>query len=82
VSWFQKNIKQHLINDVRISPFKSSCRKCTCMHPLDSNIRGYLHGCICNPAGRRGECGRYVPTDNLEYLEYLSMVKEEENNGR
>ena len=62
----------------RVLPFKSSCRKCTCMHPLDSKIRGFLKGCICNPAGRRGECGRYVPTDSLEYLEYLAVMEDEE----
>lgn len=72
------NKKTLSIEDLRIPPFKSYCRKCSCHHPLDSNVRGFLKGCICNPAGRRGECGRYVPTDSLEYLEYLSVLKEEE----
>jgi hypothetical protein len=77
MSWPKKISIDYIIKDVRIPPFKSSCRKCTCMHPLDSKIRGFLKGCICNPAGRRGECGRYVPTDTLEYLEYLSMMEDE-----
>lgn len=58
--------------------FKSFCRKCACHHPLDSAIKGILSGCICNPASRRGSCGVYVPTDNLEFLEYMLQVKEEE----
>ena len=62
----------------RVPPFKSFCRKCSCHHPLDTVVSGLLKGCICNPAGRRGECGRYVPTDNLEYLEYLAMIREQE----
>lgn len=62
----------------RVFPFyKSFCRKCSCHHPYDSEISGLLKGCICNPAGRRGACGVYVPTDSLEYLEYLSKLKED-----
>ena len=61
----------------RIGHFKSFCRKCSCNHPGDSEMTGFLKGCMCNPGGRRGECGLYVPTDNLEYLEYLSMIKEQ-----
>jgi hypothetical protein len=61
----------------RVAPFKSFCRKCSCHHPGDSEVRGMLKGCICNPAGRRGECGRYVPTDSLEFVEYMSILKEE-----
>jgi hypothetical protein len=37
-----------------------------------------MKGCICNPAGRRGTCGRYVPQDNLEFLEYAVKISEEE----
>ena len=81
MSWPKKNeLKDAIaaIVDVRqVTPFNSFCRKCSCHHPLDSNIRGFLKGCICNPTGRRGSCGRYVPTDNLEYLEYLAVLKEE-----
>jgi hypothetical protein len=77
MSWQHPPKIEVYVRDERIPPFKSSCRKCTCMHPLDSKIRGFLKGCICNPAGRRGECGRYVPTDTLEYLEYLAVMKEE-----
>jgi hypothetical protein len=66
------------IVDKRIPPFKSYCRKCACHHPKDSEVKGFLHGCICNLAGRRGECGVYVPTDSLEYLEYLAVMKDEE----
>jgi hypothetical protein len=66
------------ILDVRIvDSFKSFCRKCACHHPLDSEIHGFLKGCICNPAARRGVCGRYVPQDNLEFLEYLVRLEEE-----
>lgn len=61
----------------RVGHFKSFCRKCSCHHPGDSEVSGMLKGCMCNPAGRRGACGRYVPTDNLEYLEYLSIMVEE-----
>ena len=79
MSWPSKNSKPlEYIMDTRIPPFKSFCRKCSCHHPFDSKIGGMLKGCICNPAGRRGECGRYVPTDSLEFLEYLAVMKEEE----
>jgi hypothetical protein len=74
--WEQYKIPSSGISDIRIPPFESFCRKCSCHHPLDSKIGGMLKGCICNPAGRRGECGRYVPTDNLEFLEYLATFKE------
>lgn len=62
----------------RVGHFKSFCRKCSCHHPGDSVMSGMLKGCICNPAGRRGECGRYVPTDNLEYLEYAYDIAQED----
>ena len=66
------------IHDVRrVGNWKSFCRKCSCHHPLETAITGPLKGCICNPAGRRGECGRYVPTDNLEYLEYMYEITQE-----
>jgi len=58
--------------------FKSVCRKCLCHHPLDSKIRGLKVGCICTLVGNRGICGRYVPKDNLEFLEYMLQLKEEE----
>jgi hypothetical protein len=62
----------NVVHDIRsVGSFKSFCRKCSCHHPFDSEIHGFLKGCICNPAGRRGVCGRYVPTDNLEFLEYM-----------
>lgn len=78
--WQRKVKEDDFVTDVRrVPPFKSYCRKCNCHHPNDSIVTGMLHGCICNSAGRRGECGRYVPTDSLEYLEYLAIMKEEEN---
>jgi hypothetical protein len=80
MSWQHKSndVSQKIQDIRRVPPFKSFCRKCACHHPLDSEVRGFLKGCICNPAGRRGECGRYVPTDSLEFLEYLAVLKEEE----
>lgn len=64
--------------DVRTcDSYISFCRKCSCHHPLDSNVHGFMKGCICNPASRRGACGRYVPTDSLEFLEYMSILAEE-----
>lgn len=83
MSWARIRAKDPLdlrvtIQDVRtVDSFKSFCRKCACHHPLDSKIRGWNKGCICNPAGRRGACGRYVPLDNLEFLEYMLKVGEE-----
>jgi hypothetical protein len=79
MSWQHRfNKENDFITDIRrVPPFKSFCRKCSCHHPLDSFVSSMMKGCICNPAGRRGECGRYVPTDSLEYLEYLSVLKEE-----
>ena len=79
MSW-QRILKEAvgMTDGMRIPPFKSYCRKCSCHHPKDSIVKGMLKGCICNPAGRRGECGRYVPTDTLEYLEYLAVMKDEE----
>lgn len=66
------------IIDVRTcDSFTSFCRKCSCHHPLDSKIHGMTKGCICNQAGRRGACGIYVPTENLEFLEYLVKLQEE-----
>jgi len=65
--------------DIRkVDSFRSFCRKCLCHHPLDSKIHGMLKGCICTLVGRRGTCGRYVPKDNLEFLEYMLQLKEEE----
>jgi hypothetical protein len=79
MSWPKKSSNSwQYVRDDRIPPFKSFCRKCSCHHPLDSKVGGMLKGCICNPAGRRGECGRYVPTDSLEYLEYLAELEEKE----
>jgi hypothetical protein len=80
MSWHHATETGRLPVDIRrVPPFKSFCRKCSCHHPGDSEVRGFLKGCICNPAGRRGECGRYVPTDSLEYLEYLAVLQEEDN---
>ena len=78
MAWARKaNDTIYNVTDVRtVDSFKSFCRKCNCHHPLDSKIRGPNIGCICNPAGRRGACGRYVPTDNLEFLEYLVAMNE------
>jgi hypothetical protein len=81
--WHPKRYERPMSDVRRVPPFKSFCRKCSCHHPLETEITGKLKGCICNPTGRRGECGRYIPTDSLEYLEYLAVMKdeEEENNA-
>jgi len=66
------------IRDIRrVGNWTSFCRKCSCHHPLETVVTGPLKGCICNVAGRRGACGVYVPTDSLEFLEYMSILKEE-----
>lgn len=80
MAWGHSSPEPVKIIDVRsCDSFTSFCRKCSCHHPLDSNVRGMMKGCICNPAGRRGVCGRYVPLDNLEFLEYAVKITEEEN---
>lgn len=75
--WTNVSVPRIKIIDVRtVDSWKSYCRKCSCHHPFDSKVRGFDSGCICNPSGRRGACGRYVPTDNLEFLEYMSIMTE------
>jgi hypothetical protein len=78
MSWARVVRDTTSIPDIRtVDSFKSFCRKCTCHHPFDSEVKGFLKGCICNSAGRRGACGRYIPLDNLEFLEYLVKMNEE-----
>ena len=84
MAWTRKEPEHsYNVSDVRtVDSFNSICRKCSCRHPLDSKIRGMRVGCICNPARRRGACGLYVPTDNLEFLEYVSIMVEAETNEK
>ena len=76
MAWHKKYTDLYIQDIRRIGSFKSFCRKCACHHPLDSDLTGMLKGCICTLSKPKGTCGLYVPTDNLEFLEYVSIMME------
>lgn len=49
----------------------SGCRNCACLHYYEDDDSEYPTRCYCpiiDPGMPR--CNNYVPTDNLEYLEW------------
>ncbi len=52
--------------------YRSTCRNCGCLHYNSDESLTYPERCYC-PEDFRAirRCTRYVPTDNLEYLEFI-----------
>ena len=54
----------------------SKCRNCACLHYYEDGLSEYPTRCYCpqlDPGMLR--CTDYVPTDNLEYLEWKLAKK-------
>jgi hypothetical protein len=49
--------------------YRSLCR-CGCWHPHNDLAKNIVDGCICHYGTNKKECKQYIPSDNLEYLEY------------
>jgi hypothetical protein len=49
----------------------SLCRNCFCLHYWADDLEAYPSHCYC-PEEFRGHlrCKRYIPSDNLQYLEW------------